>query len=270
MASGEERRMLFDIRGRRKNVIRVVYAMLALLMGASLFVAVGPFNIGELVGGSSGGGSASEVYQEQIERTENRLVKEPENEQLLLSLIRTRIAAGQALAEENPATATPELTPESIEQYEAGQEAWARYLKLAGGDANPTTASLVAGTYFSVAERGETLGDIEESIDQAAKAQRVAADADPNLNTLTTLAIFEYFNGEFEAGDKTAEQAKKAATSKSQVKTVEQQMASYRKRAKNWDKQRQKLAKQQAKQGKEELQNPLGGLSGGSGTTLAP
>ena len=42
--------MLFDIRGRRKHVVRVVYAILALLMGASLFLVVGPFSIGNLVG----------------------------------------------------------------------------------------------------------------------------------------------------------------------------------------------------------------------------
>ena len=47
-------------------------------------------------------------------------------------------------------------------------------------------------------------------------------------------------------------------------------MAGYRKRAKSWQKQRKKLAKQQAKTGKEQLENPLGGLSGSSSTTLAP
>jgi len=41
MADGE-RRMLFDIRGRRKNVVKVVYAILAVMMGASLFLVVGP------------------------------------------------------------------------------------------------------------------------------------------------------------------------------------------------------------------------------------
>ena len=46
-------------------------------------------------------------------------------------------------------------------------------------------------------------------------------------------------------------------------------MAGYRKRAKSWQKERKKLAKQQAKTGKEQLENPLGGLSGG-GTSLAP
>ena len=43
MASdGGERRMLFDIRGRRKNVVKVVYAILAVLMGLSLFLVAGP------------------------------------------------------------------------------------------------------------------------------------------------------------------------------------------------------------------------------------
>jgi hypothetical protein len=266
--AGEERRMLFDIRGKRKNVVRVVYACLALLMGASLFVAVGPFNIAEFFGGG-GTTSAADISKEQAERIEKRLAKDPQNEDLMLSLIRTRIGAGRALSQENPTTGVPEVTPETIEQYEAAQEAWLKYVKQAGDEPSPTTAALVASTYFNVAEHGESLGVITESINQAAKAQKVAAEASPNLNTVTTLAIFQYFNGEFAAGDKTVEQAAKEATSKSQAKTVEKQMSGYRKRAKSWQKQRKKLAKQQAKTGKEQLENPLGGLSGG-GTSLAP
>ncbi len=266
--AGEERRMLFDIRGKRKNVVRVVYACLALLMGASLFVAVGPFNIAEFFGGG-GTTSAADISKEQAERIEKRLAKDPQNEDLMLSLIRTRIGAGRALSQENPTTGVPEVTPETIEQYEAAQEAWLKYVKQAGDEPSPTTAALVASTYFNVAEHGESLGVITESINQAAKAQKVAAEASPNLNTVTTLAIFQYFNGEFAAGDKTVEQAAKEATSKSQAKTVEKQMSGYRKRAQSWQKQRKKLAKQQAKTGKEQLENPLGGLSGG-GTSLAP
>jgi hypothetical protein len=260
--AGEERRMLFDIRGRRKkNVIRVVYAGLALLMGASLFVAVGPFNLAEFFGNGSTT-SAAKISEEQAERIEKRLARNPQDEQLLQSLIRTRIGAGRALAQENPTTGTPELTPESIEQYEAAQQAWSRYVKQAGDEASPTTASLVASTFFNVAEHGESLGDIEEGISGATRAQKIAAEASPNLNTLSTLAIYQYFNGEFAVGDKTAEQVAKEAPSKSQAKSIEKQMAGYRKHAEEWQKQRKKLAKQASKQGKEKLENPLGGLSG--------
>ena len=181
--------MLFDIRGKRKNVVRVVYACLALLMGASLFVAVGPFNIAEFFGGG-GTTSAADISEEQAERIEKRLAKDPQNEDLMLSLIRTRIGAGRALSQENPATGVPEVTPETIEQYEAAQETWLKYVKQAGDEPNPTTAALVASTYFNVAEHGESLGVITESINQAAKAQKVAAEASPNLNSVTTLGIY--------------------------------------------------------------------------------
>jgi hypothetical protein len=269
MASGEERRMLFDIRGRRKNVIRVVYACLALLMGASLFVAVGPFNIAEFLGTGGSSSSAAEVYEEQAERIERRLAKNPNDPDQLLRLTRVRLGAGQALAEQDPATGTFVLTPESVEQYELGHETWDRYLKQAGNGVNSAIAGLVATTFFNVAEQSEELGAIEENIEGATKAQRAAAEASPNLNTLSTLAIYEYFNGEFKSGDETAKRAAAEATSKSQRKSVDQQLASTRKRAESWQKRRKKFAKQQAKAGKENLENPFGGLSG-SGTTLTP
>src|ERR1044072_3449837 len=101
MADSGERRMLFDIRGRRKHVVRVVYAVLALLMGASLFLVVGPFNLGELAGGG-GGQDASEVFEEQAERIEGRLRVKPEDEGLLVAVSRARLNAGHALPKTNP------------------------------------------------------------------------------------------------------------------------------------------------------------------------
>jgi hypothetical protein len=261
----DERRMLFDIRGRRKNVIRVVYAALALLMGASLFVAVGPFSLSEIGSLGGSGSSAGEIYEDQAERIEERLAKNPDDPGQLLALTRARLSAGQVSAESDPATGTTVLTPEAIEQYELGHKAWNRYRKVAGDDVSAPVAGLVANSFFSVAEQSEELRAIEENIEGATEAQRIAAETTPNVNTLSTLAIFEYFNGEFDTGDKTAKRAASEATSKSQRKTVEKQLQSTRKRAETWDKRRAKAAKEQAKLGKEQLQNPLGGLSGGSG-----
>ena len=42
------------------DVVKVVYAILAVLMGLSLFLVVGPVNIGELFGGGGGSGNAAE------------------------------------------------------------------------------------------------------------------------------------------------------------------------------------------------------------------
>ena len=68
MASGGERRMLFDIRGKRKHVVRVVYAILALLMGASLFLVVGPVNLGSLLGSSTGTTETTKIFEERAQK----------------------------------------------------------------------------------------------------------------------------------------------------------------------------------------------------------
>jgi hypothetical protein len=151
MASSGERRLVFDTRGKRKHVVRVVYAILALLMGGSLFLVVGPVNIGELFGNSSTAGNASKLFDEQAERIEARLVKDPNNEQLLLQLTRARINGGNSQIEVVSETEVPTVSPEAHKDFEAGSEAWSRYLKQAK-EPSATAAQLVAGTFFRLAE----------------------------------------------------------------------------------------------------------------------
>jgi hypothetical protein len=264
MAEGEERRMLFDIRGRRKNVLRVIYAILALLMGASLFLVVGPFNLAEVIGTGSGS-NAAEIYEERAERIEARLAKDPKDEALLLALTRARIAAGTAKSEEDPTTGTRVVTPEGAAEFEAAQQAWTRYLAQAENDPNPNAAQLVANSSIQLAETGGTVRDIESNFDLAAEAQRIAAEALPSVGSLTTLGIYEYYSGNFAAGDEAAKRAEAEATTKSAKNQIDKQMAQYRKRAEEWRKRAQKFAKLEQKRGKEQLENPLGGFSGTSG-----
>jgi hypothetical protein len=269
MAGSGEHRMLFDVRGRRKHVIRVVYAILALLMAGSLFLTVGPFNIGELVG-TGGGKSAGEVLEEQAERIEHRLARSPNDPALLLALTRTRIFAANDAVEEDPTTGTRTVTPEAKANFEAAAESWQRYLKEVGKQPNPNAAQLMGTAYVSLAESGSrTISEAEENLKSAAEAQRIVAEARPSLGSLSTLAIYEYYANDFAAGDRAAREAAVKAGSKAEVKNVETQLAAYRKRGKQWEKQRKKYAKQAAKTGKEKLQNPLGGLSG-SPTGLTP
>lgn len=262
MADSGERRMVFDTRGRRKNVIRVVYAVLALLMGASLFVAVGPFNIAELVGGG-GAGSASEVLDEQSERIEGRLAKNPADEQLLLALTRTRIAAGNAQIEPGTETSTPVVPAAAHEDFRAALDAWERYLEAAGSEPNPAGAQLVAATFFQLAESGSTtLAEIEENINNATEAQQIVADQQPSVGSLSTLAIYRYFEGSFAAGDEATKQAAALAPAKAEAKGIEKQLDQYRKRAKRFVTQIERFKESQPNAGKEQLQNPLGGLAG--------
>lgn len=256
--------MLFDIRGRRKHVVRVVYAILALLMGASLFLVVGPFNIGNLVG-NDGASEASKVLREQAERTEQKLRREPENEDLMVALTRARLNAANSLTEVNSETGVAFFTPEGRQELELGIEAWNTYLKQTK-EPKASIALLVAGAYFGLAESATSFEGAVENVAGAAKTQRIAAEAQPTVNSLTTLAIYEYYSGDFAAGDKAVAEAEAKTATKAEAKEISKQMAEYRKRGKAFEAQKKEVAKEEKKLGKERLQNPLGGLSGGAGT----
>lgn len=258
-----ERRMLFDTRGRRRNVIRVVYATLALLMGTSLFVAVGPFNLAELLGESET--PAEEVLDEQVQRIERRLAGEPQNEQLLLTLTRTQIAAGNAQVEPAEPGEVAAIPTEARRDFDAALESWNRYLNQVD-DPNPAAAQLVAGTFFRLAESGaRTYAEVEENVAEAARAQRIAAEASPSIGSLSTLAIYEFFNGDFNAAEQAIDEAQDLAATKAEAKAIEQQLAEFRKNAKEFVKQAKQVAKQEGQASKERLRNPFPGLGGGSG-----
>jgi hypothetical protein len=254
--------MLFDIRGRRKHVVRVVYAILALLMGASLFLVVGPFSIGSLVNGG-GASNAAKVLDEQAERIEQKLVRSPDDEALLLSLTRIRIAAANALIEVDPETGATVSTVESNRERERAVEAWGSYLNQTK-EPNPSAALLVAGTYFGLAEGAGSFEEAVANVGKAADTQRIAAEAQPTINSLTTLAIYEYYAGNFAGGDKAAKQAAAKAGVKSEKKKISSQMAEFRKRGKAFENQKKEFAKAEKGQSKERLENPFGGLTGGS------
>jgi len=203
------------------------------------------------------------VLDEQAERIEQKLARKPDDEALLLSLTRTRIAAANALTEVNPETGATLTTVEGHEELERATEAWSRYLKQTS-EPSPSAALLVARSYFGLAETGASLEDAIASVTKAAETQRIAAEAQPTINSLTTLAIYEYFAGNFAAGDKAAKQAEAKAGGKAAKKEVSTQMAEYRKRGKEFEKQKQEIAKAERGQGKERLESALGGLGGSS------
>jgi len=265
-SSGGERRLVFDTRGKRKHVIRVVYAILAILMGSSLFLVVGPVNIGALLGNSGSTSSAAQVLDEQAERIEKRLVQKPTDEQLLLALTRARIGAGNAQVE-GLESETPTLSPAAHNEYEAGLQAWNRYLKQAGKEPSSSAAQLVAVTYFNLAEKGSTsLEEIQSNVSTAATAQQIVADKQPSLGSFSQLAIYRYFEGRIAAGDKAAKQAVGEATAKAEAKSIEKQLGEFRKRALKFQESVKAAEKQAQKAGKEQLQNPLGlgGTAAGS------
>jgi hypothetical protein len=269
MADGE-RRMLFDIRGRRRSVIKVVYAILAILMGASLFLVVGPVNIGSLLNTASEGNQSAQIFDEQAERIERRLRKDPTNQDILISLTRARINAGQAKSELDRTTGEQTITAQARVEYQKAEGAWRRYVKQAGDEPNPSVASLVSGAFFVLAQNSRSYPEAIEYLEDAADAQRLAAEGRPSVGTWTTLAAYEYLGGDKAAGAKAGEEALALANTKSEKKAIEKQLAAFQKQSKQIQKRRKQAEKAEKSRGKEALEHPLGGLGGSTGSTVAP
>lgn len=269
MAGGDkEHKMLFDLRsGRRGSMVKVVYAVLAILMGASLFLTVGPFSISEIFNSGSSAGDAAEPYEEQAERIEVRLKKEPQNPDLLLSLTRAEINAGNAgtTVEANGAQS---LSSDAVEAYRKADQAWADYLK-ATDEPSSGLALVVAPMQLTLAELATTYPEAETRINAATEAQKIVAEDRPTVNSLTTLSFYTYFTGNFKAADKARAEANKLAAGKTEREAINKQLDEYEKNAKKYLQAKAKVEKEQKAAGgggaPESLENPLSPSLGGGG-----
>lgn len=270
----DEHRMLFDLqRGRRKTAVKVVYAVLAVLMGASLFLVVGPVNIGEIFNSnSSGGGDVAKPYEEQAERLEAKLKKDPENQQLLQALARAQVTAGNSLLSLEP---DEEDLTNALQQYRLASSSWAEYVDLTD-EPSAGTAQLIAPALLSLAERSRTYGEAQRNIEAATEAQQIVAKQRPTLNSFSTLALYTYFTGDFKAAEAAQAKAAKLTRAKFEREQLDKQMEEVKKNAENFQKERKKVeaAEKAAAKGNkgnpEALQpptNPLGG-SFGAGSAL--
>jgi len=271
MAQGDkERKMLFDVRGRRRNVIKVVYAVLALLMGLSLILLAGP-GIGGLGGG--GGGNAAEASEERAERIEARLAKEPENPDLLASLTRTQVAIANALSETNPATGEANLTVAARQELERASSTWSEYLEAADQPA-PGVAQLMSPALFSLAETSRTSPEALRNIAAAAAAQGILAEQRPSLGTLSTYAFYTAYSGEFKEAEAVLAEAKKYANTKFERQQLQNQFNEIEERARSFAKQVREAEERSTEGapagggegGGEGLENPFslgGGATGG-------
>lgn len=270
--AGDEHRMVFDIRGKRRAVVKVVYAILALLMGLSLFLLAGP-GIGSIFNSNSGSGSGAKVYEEQAERLERKLVKAPEDPELLAGLMRARLNAGNQLVEQTSQGAV--ITTDSVSQYQEASDAWSKYLK-ATDEPSAGTAALIVQPLVTLAEASASRAPLfEANILAAAAAQKIVSEQRPSLNSFSTLAIYTYFTFDYAAAEKAEAEAIKLASSKAQRETLENQMGEYKKRAKEVQKEFKEVEEvsKKAQEGVESgnaagtkaPQNPLGGLGGSFG-----
>jgi hypothetical protein len=271
MASGDEHRMVFDIRGKRRHVVKAVYAILAILMAASLFLVVGPVNLGNLIGSGSEGSNLAGEFEKQAERIETELRKSPGDEELLAKLTKARTSAGQQLVATGPNGEVGQ-TVESRNQYEKASSSWSEYLK-ASDEPNSNLAQQMAGVLFGLAQISRTFQEADANLVAAAEAQKLYADQRPSLNSLSTLSLYEAYAGNLKAADAANAAAEEKATSKFQREQVGNQFETARKGAVKFQSElaaAEKAVKEAAKgngstANPESLENPLGPALGGGG-----
>jgi hypothetical protein len=258
---GNEHRMVFDIRGRRRHVVKAVYAILAILMAASLFLVTGAININSILGTGSSGESAASSLEKQAENIEVKLAKSPGDEDLLASLTRTRINVANTMVSTNHALESASGQEEVKQQLAQASEDWSRYLEAAN-EPSAGLAIQAAPALLLLAELSST-EEALESVKAAAKAQRIVTEQRPSINSWSTLAFYLLFAQEYKAAGEAKEEAAKLATTKFSRESFENKYEEVEKNAKKFGRQleAEKAAKSKAA-GKESLENPLQGLGG--------
>jgi len=257
--------MVFDIRGRRRHVVKVVYAILAVLMGLSLFLVTGALNIGSILGTSSSGESATQSLEDQATRIEAKLAKSPQDEDMLLNLTRTRINVANTMIT-NGAGESQEGVEEVKQELALASEDWSKYVDAAA-EPSAGLAVQVSPALFQLAELSTTGEEALENIVAATEAQKIVAEARPSLNSLSTLGIYQAFAQEPKAAEKSIEEATKFAGTKFERESLENKFDEIKKNAKEFGQNleaEKAAAKSNKSGGKEALENPLNSLGGSS------
>jgi hypothetical protein len=266
MARGgkDEHRMVFDVRGKRRGVVKVVYAILALLMGLSLFLLGAGGSLSSIFGGNSSSSSATKTFEEQAQRIERKLVRSPEDPSLLLNLTRTRVNAGNSAVAVS-STGEQGQTLQSQEQFNKASAAWSEYLE-ATDEPNSGIAQLMSNTLFTLAGISRTSAEAEANVQAAAQAQAIVAEKRPSVGSLSTQALYLLYTFNYVEAGKIKKEAIALTNSKFERENFENQYEEVEKQAKEFQKQlveTEKAQKQGAKANPESSKNPFG-VGGGT------
>ena len=252
--------MIFDLKsGKRRRVVQIVFGLLAAIFlisfvgfGIGSNATGGIFDALGIGGGSSGSGDTQ--YDQQIEDAESTLETDPQNVRALLDLVNFHyLAATQEGIETDPQTGQTSISEDSHSQLEDTVSAWQDYLATKPQKPDAPTAASAAQAYVLLNDAGG-----------AAEAQQIVADANGTAADYGQLALYLYADGKLKAGDAAGQQAVKAADSSTRAQ-IRKNMESLAESARKQQRQIEHQAQQGGSEtGEAQLENPFGGLGGGS------
>jgi hypothetical protein len=260
--------MLFDLRGRRKRVIQVIYVLLAIVMAASLLVIGLPGGVNPFGGSGAVSQDGADLAIERAERIEQRIAEQPNNANAQAELIRARIAAGNSLVELDDQGRT-QVTPGASEQYDLAAQAWDDYLKTTGNEPDPAVAQLVAGTLFTLAQ-GSAVAQFQANIRDAARAQELFAEGAAEAfrreegpaptGALVTLASYQYYAQQFDAAEQSRKRALASTQDDAEREQINSQLNAVKREAERIGGIIRRAERQARQDGGQSLQDPLGSL----------
>ena len=269
--------MLFDLSGKRKRVVQVVYAALAVLFAVS-FIGFGigsdaAGGIFDALGLGSGDSTNDDpAFEAEIDDAEARIKADPKDETAYQDLVSVHFQAGNAASETDETTGAVTITSEAEQDYQASVAAWEDYVKITKKP-DPGTAAIASNAYGSLLQAAE-IQDAPPIAEDAVLPAQIAAEDNPGVGTYFTLAQYAYVGGDTKTGDEASKEAVGAADA-SQRKQVQQQLDAVAKASAQLQKQIEKQAEKGG--GEEAFSNPLesgagtGALgAGGLGGTPAP
>jgi tetratricopeptide (TPR) repeat protein len=272
--------MLFDLSGKRKRVVQVVYAVLAVLFAVS-FVGFGigsdaAGGIFDALGfGTNSNTNDNPAFEDQINEAEEALAADPKDEDALATLVEVHYQAANDALEVDEATGSVSFTDEAEDEYNASISAWEDYVKVARKP-DGATASIANQAYGVVLPTADPAAVEGIAKDAVVPAEIVAEDT-PGVGTYATLAQYAYLADDPALAEDAAKKAV-AEADPSQRDSLERELEAVAKQAEQL---REQVEKQAKKGGDEEaFTNPLeeglgtgtGGLGGGTlpGTTPPP
>ena len=192
--------MLFDLQSKgRRNVVRIIYLWLAILMGGGLVL----FGIGTGVEGGglldifSNSGSDTSAQVSRAETRANRAVRvNPRDPNAWADLARARYqTAGLG---ENYDSVTRTFTEEGREKLATAAAAWQRYLALDPRRLDASLAQLMAGVYDP--------SGLDKPA-EAAAAMEIVTEQRPSAASYGALAQYAYLANQTRKGDLAADKA---------------------------------------------------------------
>lgn len=249
--------MLFELGGRRKRFIQVIYVFLALLLGGSLvFFGIGgdaPGGLGDAIGISpnSAGSTGNDALDRDIEAANATLAEDPDDQAALLSLANAHTIAGLTAlnAEEEEA---------ALSRYEAATDAFSRFLEATGDGRRIRDADEAASVATRVIQAYQWIPVTQESLDEGVRVAEIAVAERPTTTGYLQLALFAYAAGRTDKADRAAEDALEQVD-ESNRSTVDSQLEQARRQGRQIQRQLEAQAAAETPT-QEEFQNPLGGF----------